>query len=169
MLASKPTSGLSLRAMIDLEESGRNWVAGDEVSSASSATRSTFSKRFLGLPAEPRPRGADGVFINLTLTLISYGRSEALRCSPFPSEGTRGEGRGRPTLELRLSALSDRPWSKARAPSDKQGIHYEGYGVLPPRSEGCEVKTADVRHWNCDSRHCPIVRGRRLASRATSL
>src|ERR1043165_4716729 len=67
MLASKPTSGLSLYAIIDFEASGRNCVAGEEVSSASgSATRSTFSNRFFGLSAEPRPLKPDGFFIFLS-------------------------------------------------------------------------------------------------------
>src|SRR5581483_4122598 len=98
MLASKPTSGLSLYAIIDFEASGRNCVAGEEVSSASgSATRSTFSNRFFGLSAEPRPLKPDGFFICLSgrRRLRSWGGRRGSR----RSRG-RGFGGGR-----RLSAL----------------------------------------------------------------
>src|SRR5581483_2929489 len=92
MLASKPTSGLSLYAIIDFEASGRNCVAGEEVSSASgSATRSTFSNRFFGLSAEPRPLKPDGFFICLSgrRRLRSWGGRRRLSALRFVRQVAR--------------------------------------------------------------------------------
>jgi hypothetical protein len=50
--------------MIDREASAKNSVCGEETSSFSSPaskTSSTDSKRFLGLPADPRPRSGRGL------------------------------------------------------------------------------------------------------------
>src|SRR5262245_19771520 len=65
MLASKPTSGLSLYAMMLLDVLLEGCVRGDDVSSSSanSGIRSIVSKRFLGLLADPRPRTPRGAFI----------------------------------------------------------------------------------------------------------
>ena len=63
MLASNPTSGLSLVEIIDFDVSAKNRVCGAGFSSlvpAGSGTRSMDSKRFLGLLCDPRPRAGDG-------------------------------------------------------------------------------------------------------------
>ena len=58
MLKSNPTSGLVLRAMIDLVESLKNWVFGSGSSTSVDGSRSIVmrSKRLAGLGVTPRPR-----------------------------------------------------------------------------------------------------------------
>ena len=95
MLASKPTSGLLLRAMIDCESSRRKMVRGfgwsSSQPSAGSGTYSNASKRFFGLEAEPRPAIVGGVFMR-TFTpspggaQVSSAQEEGLVAMPWLAE-----------------------------------------------------------------------------------
>src|SRR5215467_15233431 len=86
-LVEKPTSGLSLCAIIDFDKSRRNSVFGEISSGPASGSRlkTSLKKRFAGLEIAPRPRIGSGLLVediaktNLHKTCKSTNQSFLLR------------------------------------------------------------------------------------------